>query len=77
MMTLWDACGGQTVMVTGIDTGMDLSVSGRLREMGLDDGHHIFCLRRGPFEGTLVVAIADCVYSLEQKIAKKIQVKLL
>lgn len=75
MMTLWDACGGQTVMVTRLDAAIDLSVSSRLREMGLDDGHPVLCLRRGPFQGTLVVAIADCVYSLEQHIARKIQVK--
>lgn len=76
-MTLWDVPAGQNVMVTGLEGGIDLSVSGRLREMGLDDGHQVFCLKRGPFSGTLVVAIADCVYSLEQNIARKIKVKLL
>jgi ferrous iron transport protein A len=75
MMTLWDASGGQTVTVTGLDPAIDLSVSSRLREMGLDSGDSVLCLRRGPFQGTLVVAIADCVYSLEQHIAKRIQVK--
>lgn len=75
MMTLWDACGGQTVMVTSLDPAIDLSVSSRLREMGLDSGDPVLCLRRGPFQGTLVVSIADCVYSLEQHIARKIQVK--
>jgi Fe2+ transport system protein FeoA len=75
MMTLWDASGGQTVMVTSLDSVIDLSVSSRLREMGLDNGDPVLCLRRGPFQGTLVVAIADCVYSLEQHIARKIQVK--
>lgn len=75
MMTLWDASGGQTVMVTALDAVLDLSVRSRLREMGLDDDHVVHCLRRGPFQGTLVVAIADCVYSLEQHIARKIKVK--
>ncbi|KKL02332.1 ferrous iron transport protein A [Rheinheimera mesophila] len=74
-MTLWDVPGGQSVIVTALDAALDPSVHSRLREMGLEHDHAVHCLRRGPFQGTLVVAIADCVYSLEQQIAKKIQVK--
>ncbi|MDP5135604.1 FeoA family protein [Rheinheimera baltica] len=75
MMSLWDTAGGQTVTVTTLDAGLDQAVSSRLREMGLENGLPVLCLRRGPFNGALVVAIADCVYSLEQKIASKIRVK--
>ncbi|HEX5792508.1 MAG TPA: FeoA family protein [Rheinheimera sp.] len=75
MMTLWDASAGQTVTVTALDAGLERLVSGRLREMGLDDGLPVVCLRRGPFNGALVVAIADCVYSLEQSVARQIRVQ--
>ena len=74
-MSLWDAIAGQMVTVTTLDDGLAPAVSNRLREMGLDSGLPVLCLRRGPFNGSLVVAIADCVYSLEQKIASKIRVQ--
>lgn len=74
MMTLWDAAKGQTVRVTALDLNLNQLVSSRLREMGLDEGQSVLCLRRGPFNGPLVVAIADCVYSLEQTIARQVHI---
>ncbi|GAB2931144.1 FeoA family protein [Rheinheimera gaetbuli] len=75
MMSLWDAIAGQTVTVTTLDAGLAPAVSNRLREIGLDSGLSVLCLRRGPFNGAVVVAIADCVYSLEHKVASKIRVQ--
>ena len=72
MLTLWDAPKGSAVTITGLNQGLQQLVLNRLSEMGLDQGQTVICLRRSPFNGPVVVAIADCVYSLEQQIASHI-----
>jgi ferrous iron transport protein A len=72
MLTLWDAPKGVSVTISGLNRSLNQLVLNRLSEMGLDEGQAVLCLRRGPFNGPIVVAIADCVYSLEQNIASHI-----
>lgn len=72
MLTLWDAPKGASVTIRGLKPDLHQFVLNRLSEMGLDQGQTVLCLRRSPFNGPVVVAIADCVYSLEQNIASNI-----
>ena len=72
MLTLWDAPKGSAVTITGLNQGLQQLVLNRLSEMGLDQGQTVICLHRSPFNGPVVVVIADCVYSLEQQIASHI-----
>ena len=76
MLTLWDAPKGETVTISGLKSDLNQLVINRLNEMGLAQGQSVLCLRRSPFNGPVVVAIADCVYSLEQNIASHIYIEL-
>jgi ferrous iron transport protein A len=75
MLTLWDAPNGVSVTISRLHQGLNQLVLNRLSEMGLDQGQTVLCLRRSPFNGPVVVAIADCVYSLEQNIASHIYIQ--
>ena len=75
MLTLWDAPKDVLVTIRGLDQSLNQLVLNRLSEMGLDQGQTVLCLRRSPFNGPVVVAIADCVYSLEQNIASHIYIQ--
>lgn len=74
MKTLWDIPRGLTVEIIAIAAELPAQVSQRLQEMGFEPGCHITCLQRGPFNGPVVVAVADSVYSLEQTVASAIKV---
>ena len=71
-MTLWEAPAKLVALIAQIDASISPLVAGRLREMGIDAGQSVLCLRRGPFNGAMVVQVGDCIYSLEQKIARQI-----
>lgn len=73
--TLWDAPKKATVRVTELLAGLNPLVVNRLREMGLEPGQLLLCLGRGPFNGPLVVQVQDCVYTLEQQVARHILVQ--
>lgn len=74
-MTLWEAPAKFAASVAGIEANTSPLVVGRLREMGIDQGQSILCLRRGPFNGAMVVQVGDCVYSFERNIAQQIQIQ--
>lgn len=76
-MTLWEAPAKLVALIAKIDHNISPLVAGRLREMGIDCGHPVQCLRRGPFNGSMVVQVGDCIYSLEQKIAQRIFIQAL
>ncbi|PYE34639.1 ferrous iron transport protein A [Idiomarina fontislapidosi] len=76
MKTLWDLAANQSAVVDTIDTQLTTSVISRLEEMGFSEGQCVLCIRRSPFKGPLVVQIGDCVYSLEQSVADKINLAL-
>ncbi|MFN6969342.1 MAG: ferrous iron transport protein A [Rheinheimera sp.] len=77
MLTLWDAPKGASVTILGLKSDLHQLILNRLNEMGLEQGQTVLCLRRSPFNGPVVVAIADCVYSLEQTIASDIFIELM
>lgn len=74
MKTLWDISRGLTAEISAIAAELPAQVSQRLQEMGFEPGSHVTCLQRGPFNGPIVVAVADSVYSLEQTVANAIKV---
>jgi ferrous iron transport protein A len=45
-----------------------------LNEMGFAAGETIQCLRRNPLKCPLVIQVGDCVYTLEQSIADRINI---
>ncbi|MEO9946381.1 MAG: FeoA family protein [Paraglaciecola sp.] len=73
-LTLWDIKKKQVAKVDGLDPTLTPSVQRRLSEMGFSSGQDIQCLRRSPFKGPLVLQLGDCVYSLEQDIANRINI---
>lgn len=77
MLTLWDAPKGASVKILGLKSDLHQLILNRLNEMRLEQGQTVLCLRRSPFNGPVVVAIADCVYSLEQTIASDIFIELM
>ncbi|WP_289030738.1 FeoA family protein [uncultured Paraglaciecola sp.] len=75
-MTLWEIKTKQTALVDGLDPTLVPAVMQRLTEMGFASGQSIQCLRRSPFKGPIVLQLGDCVYSLEQDIADRINVSM-
>lgn len=73
-MTLWEIKNKQSVMIDGLDPSLLPAIGQRLNEMGFATGQLIQCLRRSPLKGPLVLQLGDCVYSLEQSIACRINI---
>lgn len=74
-MTLWDIKKQQSALIASLDPQLLPAVFSRLNEMGLCAGQVILCLRRSPLKGPLVLQLGDCVYSIEQSIARRIEIK--
>jgi ferrous iron transport protein A len=75
-MTLWEIKKKQSVLIDGLDPTLLPAVFHRLNEMGFATGQMLQCLRRSPFKGPLVLQFGDSVYSLEQSIAKRINISV-
>jgi ferrous iron transport protein A len=75
-MTLWEIKNKQTALIDSLDPSIVPAVFDRLNEMGFAAGQAIQCLRRSPLKGPLVLQVGDCVYSLEQNIANRINISL-
>ncbi|WP_438865047.1 FeoA family protein [Neptunicella sp.] len=71
-MTLWDIKAKHNALIDAISSTLSPAVAGRLSEMGFNPGQPIFCIRRSPMQGPLVVQLGDCVYSLERDVANQI-----
>lgn len=69
MKTLWDSQPGEQVTVARLDNSLQDVVVNRLSDIGIEQDAVLLCLRRSPFDGPLVVLVADCVYTLDQQIA--------
>jgi ferrous iron transport protein A len=74
-MTLWEIKNKQSAMIDGLDPTLLPAIDQRLNEMGFAAGQIIQCLRRSPLRGPLVLQLGDCVYSLEQSIASRINIR--
>ena len=72
-MTLWDIPVKNHARIDVLSQTLSPAVAGRLSEMGFTPGQDVYCLRRSPLQGPLVIQLGDCVYSLERDIANKIQ----
>jgi len=72
MKTLWESLPGDTALVAQVDEALPAVVMNRLSDIGIEPDAPLYCLRRSPFGGPLVVLVADCVYTLDQQIASRI-----
>jgi len=75
-MTLWEIRSKQSALVDSLDPNLMPAVFERLNEMGFGAGQAIRCLRRSPLKGPLVLQVGDCVYSLEQSLANRINISV-
>ena len=75
-MTLWEIKNKQSALIDSLDPNLIPAVFERLNEMGFAAGQAILCLRRSPLRGPLVLQVGDCVYSLEQSIADRINISV-
>jgi ferrous iron transport protein A len=73
-MTLWEMPNKTSAAVLALNDDLSQSIKTRLNEMGFLPGELLTCLKRSPFGGPLVVQIQDCVYSLDQQLAKNISI---
>lgn len=74
MLTLWDAPKGTVAAISAVDQTLEPQVLNRLMDIGIEPNREIVCLHKGLFGGPIVVSVADTVYSLEQPIARRIQI---
>jgi ferrous iron transport protein A len=75
-MTLWEIGNKQSGLIKSLDPSLVPAVFERLNEMGFAEGQTIQCLRRSPLKGPLVLQVGDCVYSLEQSLANRINISV-
>jgi ferrous iron transport protein A len=75
-MTLWEMPKKTNAVVATLEDQLTLSIKTRLNEMGFVPGELLTCMKRSPFGGPLVVQIQDCVYSLDQQLARNISVNM-
>ncbi len=75
-MTLWEIKNKQSASIDSLDPTLLPAIFHRLNEMGFAAGQVIQCLRRSPMKGPLVLQLGDCVYSLEQSIATRINISV-
>ena len=75
-MTLWEINRKQSALIDSFDPNLMPAVFQRLNEMGFAVGQAIQCLRRSPLKGPLVLQVGDSVYSLEQSIANRINIRV-
>lgn len=73
-MTLWELKNKQSALIDSLDPTLLPAVFHRLNEMGFAAGQGVQCLRRSPLKGPLVLQLGDCVYSLEESIANRINI---
>jgi len=75
-MTLWGIRKKKSALIDSLDPTLMPAVFERLNEMGFAAGETIQCLRRSPLKGPLVIQVGDCVYTLEQSIADRINISV-
>lgn len=73
-MTLWELAKNQKATVIELDSSLNSDVIHRLREMGVDKGREIECLRRGPIGGPIVLQLGGSVFAIEHELATNIAV---
>ena len=71
-MSLWELREKETGSVHSINTELSPETILRLREIGLDKGGSVTCLKQTPFGGPKLFQISDSVFSLERPVAESI-----
>ena len=71
-MSLWMLKERENCFVTTFDTCLKEGHATRLREIGIEEGESVRCLKTLPFGGPKVFQIRDSVFSLEKAVAHRI-----
>ena len=71
-MTLWDLSKNTHATIISFFSELDNTIATRLLEMGFESNQTVFCIRRSPLSGPIVIQLGDSVFSLEQEIAQHI-----
>ncbi len=74
-MTLWEMPKKTSATIRMLDSALAQSLKTRLNEMGFLPGELLTCIKRSPFGGPLVIQIQDCVYTLDEQVAKSIHLQ--
>lgn len=74
-MTLWDLKAKTSATVTSVSYSLSHEIISRLREMGIEGGQDIHCVRRGPFNGPVVMEVGGSIFALEKDLAQRISVQ--
>ncbi|HIC46516.1 MAG TPA: ferrous iron transport protein A [Methylophaga sp.] len=72
--TLWQLQEGKSAFILATNKDINPILDARIQDLGLGIGEQIRCLCKGPFNGTIVIQVGDCIYSLDPSLAKQIQV---
>lgn len=75
-MTLWDLPSNKTATVTSVSSQLDTHVVDRLREMGIDCGQTLVCVRRGPIGGSLVLQLGGSIFAIDRELAGQISISV-
>lgn len=61
--------------IEGIDPSLDKLLIGRLRDLGIDIGQRIECLRHSRGRRPAIFRVGDSVFTLEQNLARRIFIR--
>jgi ferrous iron transport protein A len=71
-LSLWDLHEHGKGVIHGVCSTVCPEHVLRLRELGIDAGLAIICLKKTPFHGPKIFQLGDAVFSLESDLAKRI-----
>lgn len=75
-LTLWQLPVKTSATVVNLSASLSEHVLARLHEMGVEIGREISCIRRGPFNGPIVLEMGGSVFALEKELAAQINIHL-
>lgn len=73
-MTLWELPAQQRATVASLTPDLHEKVTARLAEMGLETAQEVFCLRKGPWGGPIIIQLGGSVFAVEKELAQHIHV---
>ncbi|GAB2683589.1 FeoA family protein [Aliiglaciecola sp. 3_MG-2023] len=74
--TVWELPTKKSAKIVGLQNGLSVAMSNRLKEMGFCDGETISCLKQCPFNGPKVVELGGAILSIDKEIAQNIKIKM-
>ena len=72
---LWSLASGQRAAIDSFDLDLCEAYRIRLMELGFHPGEEVRCLQTPAFGAPRVYQVANCVYSLDDEVARYVQVR--